>query len=373
MEQGLGRQWVFYYLFDLVIRFVLLNVIRGITVDTFSELRLAKLERLRDTREVCFICGVNKQVFDRDKISKGFKTHIRQEHNMWDYLYFIIYIWEQDKDDDDGLEQYVRKCLESSDISWVPAHVAMLLAAAEPRNEDETSDNFSKDIKKMEEAVLDHLSQAHEEIDQSVSILASLCTTECHTNLSTSRETSDVVDFEPVPDLVVHNSRPKTTPEPTRLLQTIPFQLKKSNTQSKISVMDPIRSTSTVTIELSDISGLTFPSRMLDGLTCSVKAPAGTFVVSSAHISEDSTVTMENASVTVAENYGVQSKAHQIVLIQVTRGSPSVYMGKVQFSMAELAAAPDQRLSKSFTAEVRNNRCRCVLTIQTTTRSSFGF
>ena len=34
----------------------------------------------------------------------GFRRHIREDHHMWDYLRFIIYVWEQDQDDDDGLE-----------------------------------------------------------------------------------------------------------------------------------------------------------------------------------------------------------------------------------------------------------------------------
>jgi hypothetical protein len=131
MAQRLSAgQWIFYFTFDLAIRFVLLNVIRGITVDTFSELRIAKILRLKDTLETCFICGLHKQFFDRDRLSHGFIHHIRQEHNMWNYLFFIIYLWEQDKDDDDGLEQYVRRSIEKDDINWIPTNKAMGLSEA---------------------------------------------------------------------------------------------------------------------------------------------------------------------------------------------------------------------------------------------------
>merc|ERR1711967_102301 len=34
---------------------------------------------------------------------------------MWNYLSFILFIWEQDKDDDDGLELYVRHLLEKEE------------------------------------------------------------------------------------------------------------------------------------------------------------------------------------------------------------------------------------------------------------------
>jgi len=97
-------------------------------IDTFSSLRAEKLEKTRDTMEVCFICGIDKQIFDRASDEPdGFKTHIKIDHNMWNYLYFIFLLWEQDKDDDDGLEQYVRRAIEADEISWMPLNKAMRL------------------------------------------------------------------------------------------------------------------------------------------------------------------------------------------------------------------------------------------------------
>jgi hypothetical protein len=40
------------------------------------------------------------------------------DHNIWNYMYFIFLLWEQDKDDDDGLEQYVRRAINKSEIVW---------------------------------------------------------------------------------------------------------------------------------------------------------------------------------------------------------------------------------------------------------------
>ncbi len=36
-------------------------------------------------------------------------------------------LWEQDRDDDDGLEQYVRKAIDANEITWFPLHKAMRL------------------------------------------------------------------------------------------------------------------------------------------------------------------------------------------------------------------------------------------------------
>jgi inositol 1,4,5-triphosphate receptor type 3 len=91
--------------FFLVVTVAMLNIIFGIIIDTFSGLRSDKNERAFKTTETCFVCSLGRQVFDRAANSpEGFKRHIREDHNMWNYLYFIFFLWEQDKDDDDGLE-----------------------------------------------------------------------------------------------------------------------------------------------------------------------------------------------------------------------------------------------------------------------------
>ena len=106
----------------------MLNIIFGIIIDTFSGLRSEKNDRAFKTTETCFVCSLGRQVFDRAANSPdGFKRHIREDHHMWNYLYFIFFLWEQDKDDDDGLEYYVRHKLYTKEITWFPLHKAMCL------------------------------------------------------------------------------------------------------------------------------------------------------------------------------------------------------------------------------------------------------
>ena len=110
---------------------ILFNVVFGIIIDTFSSLRADKLAKLSDTINKCFICGIDKKVFDRaSDVPDGFGRHIREDHKMWNYLYFIFYLWEQDKDDDDGMEYYVRHCIDDGDITWFPINHAMCLDLA---------------------------------------------------------------------------------------------------------------------------------------------------------------------------------------------------------------------------------------------------
>lgn len=123
---------IFDMAFFLIIMIIMLNVVFGIIIDTFGSLRAEKMEKYHDTINKCFVCAIDKQIFDRASDQpNGFERHIRYDHRMWNYLYFIIFLWEQDKDDDDGLEQYVRRCVDAADITWFPLHKAICLDLAE--------------------------------------------------------------------------------------------------------------------------------------------------------------------------------------------------------------------------------------------------
>ena len=166
MKHTLGIRYIIDLLFFLIVLIVLLNVIFGIIIDTFGDLRAQKLERQHDTTDTCFTCGIDKQVFDRASSEpNGFKTHIRVDHNMWNYMYFIFYVWEQDKDDDDGLEQYVRRSVAMNDIGWFPMNKAMRLEMTKSAEED-LRNAIKDDIVRVETTLCTKLTQIQGDIGE---------------------------------------------------------------------------------------------------------------------------------------------------------------------------------------------------------------
>ena len=122
------ERWALDVSFFFIVNVGMLNLVAGVIITTFGQLREEQARIKEDTEGVCFICGIDRQVFDRASTEpEGFKTHIKVDHNMWNYLYFIFMLWEQDKDDDDGLEQYVRRAIEANEITWFPLRKAMRL------------------------------------------------------------------------------------------------------------------------------------------------------------------------------------------------------------------------------------------------------
>merc|ERR1711988_295477 len=74
---------------------------------------------------------------------------------MWNYLSFIIFIWEQDRDDDDGLELYVRRMLEKGETVWFPSGKALCLQTDEEL--EETTGEHIDRVKGTLEAALAEL------------------------------------------------------------------------------------------------------------------------------------------------------------------------------------------------------------------------
>jgi hypothetical protein len=145
--------WLYY----IVVLVVLLNVVFGIVIDTFGEIRTSKMDRMKATQNFCFVCDLEKYKFNELAGSiQGFKRHIDAEHNMWDYLAFMIFLWEQDQDDDDGLELYVRQSLRERDLSWFPMNTSMVYKSQygnQKKGEDEIKYQISNLAEKVDEQV----------------------------------------------------------------------------------------------------------------------------------------------------------------------------------------------------------------------------
>ena len=93
---------VFEITFFLVINVVLLNIIFGIIIDTFAELREKNNQFEFDSKNVCFVCNLEKYKFE--KVGIRFKKHTSLEHNIWDYVNFLIFMKNKTLKDCNGIE-----------------------------------------------------------------------------------------------------------------------------------------------------------------------------------------------------------------------------------------------------------------------------
>ena len=109
----------------LLITLLMLAIISGIIIDKFGELRTRREEYLTDHLASCFICGKTRKELDQEQDNPSFNFHVKFQHNLWDYVYFIANLWqlkEKNVEDITYIEKYVMDKLDKNDYSWFPSY-----------------------------------------------------------------------------------------------------------------------------------------------------------------------------------------------------------------------------------------------------------
>jgi hypothetical protein len=128
--QRMGYDFAFFALVNIIF----LNILFGIIIDTFAELRDDKRKKEEDMNSLCFICGLGADVFDNEGI--GFRRHVHVEHSMWMYLYFMHHLRRKDESEYTGQESYVQERVVDSDLSFFPHHRALCLKSEKDYSKD---------------------------------------------------------------------------------------------------------------------------------------------------------------------------------------------------------------------------------------------
>ncbi|KAH0630226.1 hypothetical protein JD844_012986 [Phrynosoma platyrhinos] len=112
-EEPLFAARVIYdLLFFFMVIIIVLNLIFGVIIDTFADLRSEKQKKEEILKTTCFICGLERDKFDNKTVT--FEEHIKEEHNMWHYLFFIVLVKVKDSTEYTGPESYVAEMIKVS-------------------------------------------------------------------------------------------------------------------------------------------------------------------------------------------------------------------------------------------------------------------
>ncbi|XP_069940179.1 inositol 1,4,5-trisphosphate receptor isoform X5 [Cherax quadricarinatus] len=124
---------IYDLLFFFVVIIIVLNLIFGVIIDTFADLRSEKQNSEEILKNSCFICGLTRSSFDNKAVN--FEDHIKREHNMWHYLYFYVQVNVKDPTEFTGPESYVYTLVKDKDLNWFPRMRAMSLSIGETEGE----------------------------------------------------------------------------------------------------------------------------------------------------------------------------------------------------------------------------------------------
>ncbi|GAA48211.1 inositol 1 4 5-triphosphate receptor type 1 [Clonorchis sinensis] len=143
--------------FFVIVIIIILNVVFGVIVDTFAALRQEKQDREELARNNCCVCGLQRPVFEQNGLS--FDAHVKSEHNIWNYVYFVVLLRTKNPAEYTGPESYVNGMLKRKDLSWIPVRCTVNIPVENKGNVKRTEEaaqlldkieSTDKAVKKME-------------------------------------------------------------------------------------------------------------------------------------------------------------------------------------------------------------------------------
>lgn len=91
----------------------------GIIIDNFSALRENQEQLEEDKKNVCFICGLNRNFLNKlYGNEEGYSEHIKLDHYYWNYLFLIINLLK--KKNLSGIDFYIFNNFKSETHIWIP-------------------------------------------------------------------------------------------------------------------------------------------------------------------------------------------------------------------------------------------------------------
>merc|ERR1719272_514929 len=103
-----------------------MSLVLGVIVDTFGQLRQDRKAKEDDRASKCFICSLDSYRFLN--VDGQFNRHIKKDHNMWDYVYFTMYLENTTVAQRNHHEIYLfRELMEKQSIKPFPVLRAMAL------------------------------------------------------------------------------------------------------------------------------------------------------------------------------------------------------------------------------------------------------
>ena len=115
----IGR-FFFDVIFFLIISLYISKMFLSFIIDTFGELRETNTQNQNDKNNVCFICEIKRDQCLLKNID--FDKHVEQEHNLWNYVYFLNYLYVNNSLNFNWIENSVWEKLQNQGSNWLPSN-----------------------------------------------------------------------------------------------------------------------------------------------------------------------------------------------------------------------------------------------------------
>ena len=115
------------FIFYICVGLMLLNMINGVIVSRFSEIREKTNFKENDQKNKCFICNIDRAIFERNKIK--FEDHKKYEHSEKTYIRFLVGLKLINEKDLDADQSFIFNCIQNEEIKVFPVGVSSSIGA----------------------------------------------------------------------------------------------------------------------------------------------------------------------------------------------------------------------------------------------------
>jgi len=104
--------------FYILINICIVNITIGLLATAFGNLKQEEDERKLTLETECFICSQDQSAFIKKNYS--FEQHVQNDHNMWNYVFFFLYLREKPAIEFTAQESYVSSLVNNRNITFFP-------------------------------------------------------------------------------------------------------------------------------------------------------------------------------------------------------------------------------------------------------------
>ena len=116
-----------------------MNMVNGIIISTFTQIREENSNKETDQEDVCFICNRKRVQFEKRKIN--FNKHIKYEHKQENYIYYLVTLLLTKESDLNSDQSYILESMKKKDIAFFPVEKTLYLREVDGEKEDDDGDN----------------------------------------------------------------------------------------------------------------------------------------------------------------------------------------------------------------------------------------
>lgn len=81
---------IYFIFFDMMFG----NIVSGLMLDAFGSLREEADAKANDKENFCYMCNIDRESLEKE--GSSFPTHTREEHFLWNYIFYIYVLERKD-------------------------------------------------------------------------------------------------------------------------------------------------------------------------------------------------------------------------------------------------------------------------------------